>query len=130
RLPGMPYDILRRVPGPRLRGETQMRARACPHPGCPNLVAKGRCPDHSRLHEELRGTRYERGYGAEYDAERRLWKRMVDAGGVACRRCGEPTEPGPDWSLGHDDDDRSIIRGPEHGRKCNYSAAGTKSRPG
>jgi hypothetical protein len=49
----------------------------------------------------------------------------------ACWRCGEPivgTRRGADWVLGHDDHDRSVIRGPEHPAE-NYATAGRRISP-
>lgn len=80
---------------------------------------------------QRRGTTTERGYGAAFEAEKRRWKPIVEAGQAYCWRpnCGQwidPTERDAKghvmWHLGHDDHDRSIIRGPEH-RRCNLSAA-------
>jgi hypothetical protein len=51
---------------------------------------------------------------------------MVATGEVSCWRCLEPILPGADFHLGHDDNDRTIIRGPEH-PLCNLSAAGKAS---
>lgn len=54
---------------------------------------------------------------------------QVQSGQARCWRCRTPiprtARRGPDWQLGHDDWDRSIIRGPECSR-CNRSAAGRK----
>lgn len=61
-------------------------------------------------------------YGAAHQKQRREWKTKVDRGNVACYRCGEPITPGTPWDLGHDDDDPTITRGPEH-RKCNRGTA-------
>ena len=36
--------------------------RPCLQPGCPNLVATGRCPDHQRVRERQRGSAASRGY--------------------------------------------------------------------
>lgn len=75
-----------------------------------------------------------------YQTTRRKWRPKVEAGGVCCWRCGRLIVAGkvrqPDgrggvrmvdnWHLGHDDWDRSIIRGPEH-LLCNLRAAGRKA---
>ena len=53
---------------------------------------------------------------------RNRWRLKVEAGGVACARCGEPIEPGTAWDLGHVDGGRpGEYAGPEH-RKCNRAA--------
>jgi hypothetical protein len=49
----------------------------------------------------------------------------VEAGGMACWRCGRLIVPGSVWNLGHDDHDRSVYRGPEHER-CNLATSGRK----
>lgn len=76
-----------------------------------------------RTYEKSRGTKTQRGYGPQFQSERKVWRRMVDTGEVACWRCLKPILPGADFHLGHDDNDRSIIRGPEC-PACNLSAAG------
>ncbi len=50
---------------------------------------------------------------------------LVDAGQGRCWRCGLPINPGTAWHTGHDDTDRSVIRGAEHA-SCNLSAAASK----
>lgn len=95
-----------------------MTLRVCSEPDCPILVTQGRCERHRRAKDRARGTRQQRGYDAAYDAARRAYQRRMDAGEVfACWRCvelGEPHEVDPDhWHLGHDNDDRSVIRGPQ-----------------
>lgn len=67
------------------------------------------------------GSTAARGYGWAHETERRRWAPKVDAGLVDCWRCGQPIEPGRPWDLGHDDDDRTKYRGPEH-RTCNRRA--------
>lgn len=82
----------------------------------------GRCPTCARQADKARGTRTERGYGPDHQAERADWQRRIDAGeDVHCWRCNAPI--GHDWHLGHDDDDRTITRGPEC-PACNLHAAG------
>ena len=40
-------------------------------------------------------------YGARHQAERRKWKRIVDAGQASCCLCGQWIEPGAAWDLDH-----------------------------
>jgi hypothetical protein len=80
------------------------------------------------LHEQQRGTRQQRGYDRDYDRTRRKLEPIVKAGRAKCWRCGNPIQTGTRWNLGHDDTDRTIIRGAEHER-CNLSAAGKASHP-
>lgn len=77
-------------------------------------------------YEKARGTKAQRGYGKGYQSDRKVWAMMVATGEVNCWRCLKPILPGAQFHLGHDDNDRSIIRGPEHPR-CNLSAAGKAS---
>lgn len=101
--------------------------RVCAEPGCPELSLNPRCPDHASAYEQRRGTRQQRGYGAEHDALRRRWKPKVDRGTVYChaRTCLEPIRlilPGTAWDLGHTED-RTAWTGPEH-QRCNRVAGG------
>ena len=52
---------------------------------------------------------------------------MVSRGQVPCARCGLLIEPGEQWDLGHDDNDRTKYNGPEHANRCNRSAGGRKA---
>ena len=61
-----------------------------------------------------KGSTTERGYGAAHQKLRKQIKPDVDAGRANCWRCGLRIERGQAWDLGHDDDDRSRYRGPEH----------------
>lgn len=87
---------------------------------CPVIVTDGksRCLTHRRAKDRARGTRQERGYGADHKALRAEWQRRMDAGErVTCWRCAEQghthdVDPNR-WDLGHDDNDRSVYRGPE-----------------
>ena len=70
----------------------------------------------------------QRGYGHGHQQIRAHYQAIIDSGeAVYCWRpdCGRQLY-GTDWHLGHDDNDRTIYRGPEciH---CNLSAAGKKS---
>lgn len=76
-----------------------------------------------------KGSTSARGYGGKHQAERASWTPKVRAGGVNCRRCGNPIDPREPWDLGHQDHDRSLPRHPEH-RKCNRAAPSRRrSRP-
>lgn len=68
-----------------------------------------------------KGTSTQRGYGAAHKKLRERVKPFVLAGQVDCWRCGRPIDPAEPWDLGHDDEDRSQYRGPEHMR-CNRGA--------
>lgn len=69
-----------------------------------------------------RGNTTDRGYGSTHQRLRAEWAPFVDAGDVDCWRCRLPIDPVEPWDLGHDDDDRTIYRGPEH-VTCNRSTA-------
>lgn len=101
----------------------------CAEPSCPTPVPHGtsRCPTHTRTRDQARGTRQARGYNRNYDRARRQWAPLVATGQVTCHRCHTPITPGTPWDLGHDDHDRTIIRGPEHAHTCNRAAAGRAS---
>lgn len=104
-----------------------MRNRTCLD--CPAIGpwARGRCPDHERDRDRRRGTRQQRGYDTAYDTLRRDYQRRMNQGApFTCWRCGDPIDP-EHWSLGHDDDDRSVIRGPEC-NPCNYSTSSRRIR--
>jgi len=75
---------------------------------------------------DARPTAAQRGYGARHQRARKRAARQVKAGGVNCWRCGKPIAPDEEWDLGHDDQDRSITRGPEH-QRCNRAT--TSRRP-
>ena len=107
-----------------------MAKRVCAEPRCPELTDSTRCPAHTRARDKARGTRQQRGYGAAHEREAKAWRAKVARGElVLCWRCGQPITDPTDCHLGHDDLDRSITRGPEHGRLCNLRAAG-KARHG
>lgn len=82
-----------------------------PFPGWDNLGPASTPP--RRFTPAARGSTPQRGYGYRHRQMRAGWQRRIDAGeDVRCWRCGEPIT-GQDWDLGHDDNDRSIYRGPE-----------------
>ena len=98
--------------------------RVCAEPGCPELQPESRCLEHRRQGERKRGTRQQRGYGAEHDRLRADYQRRMDKGErFTCWRCTKPIDPAS-WDLGHHDQDRSIYRGPE----CVSCNRATKSR--
>lgn len=68
------------------------------------------------------GSTRDRGYGQRHRTLRAQWKPKVEAGKVNCWRCDKPIAPGENWDLGHDDNDRSQYRGPEH-TGCNRATA-------
>ena len=98
-----------------------MAARVCLD--CPRIGRwpRGRCPEHAP-------TEAQRGYTGQHKRTARDWRERIRAGErVLCWRCGEPITDADDCHLGHDDADRSVTRGPEHGRRCNLSTAGRNS---
>jgi len=100
--------------------------KICANPGCPEITDQSRCRVHRAEADRARGTKTQRGYGKQFQSERKVWVRMVAEGVVSCWRCLKPIAPGADFHLGHDDHDRTITRGPEC-PKCNLSAAGKAS---
>lgn len=102
--------------------------RVCSSPGCPALIpTAGKCAEHQREADQRRGTRQARGYDNNHDRLRKSWVPTVKSGQVNCWRCGQRIDPNEPWDLGHDDNDRSKYRGPEHANRCNRAAAGRKS---
>lgn len=109
-----------------------MALRVCATPGCPTLIPTGarggRCAKHRRDADRARGSKADRGYDADYLRTRAQWQARQDAGqALICWRCGKPINGA--FHLGHDDGDRSVIRGPEH-PICNLSAAGQAAHKG
>jgi 5-methylcytosine-specific restriction enzyme A len=48
----------------------------CAEPRCPNLVERGRCPQHARQADRRRGTAIERGYAAQWSALSRRFRQQ------------------------------------------------------
>jgi hypothetical protein len=61
----------------------------------------------------------------QYRAARRAVKAEVEAGRGSCWRCGRYLPPGSLFHLGHDDRDRTVLRGAEC-PPCNLTAAARK----
>lgn len=59
---------------------------------------KGRCPTCRSLHEKQRGTKKQRGYGAEFDAEKRKLKASRPTN---CVHCGSLFTPDNPMQAGH-----------------------------
>lgn len=53
-------------------------------------------------------------YGYQHRKLRDQIKTQVDAGQTHCWRCLKRIDPSQPWDLGHDDDNPTIYRGPEH----------------
>lgn len=102
-----------------------MARRVCLEPGCPALTDKPRCPAHTRDREAARGSKEDRGYGRQHQAERRRWRAIIDSTGATCARCGAPLRRGDAFHLDHTADRRGWL-GPSC-PKCNLSAAGKAS---
>jgi 5-methylcytosine-specific restriction endonuclease McrA len=67
--------------------------KLCAHPGCPNLVVRGRCLDHERKAREEKPKRVEhRGSAAKrgYDRTWRRCRKMVLNRQPLCKDCGCP----------------------------------------
>lgn len=63
----------------------------------------------------------------QYRKLRRALQVIHRAGDAVCWRCGRPIAPTEQMHVGHDDVDKSIIRGPEH-MLCNVRTATYKAR--
>lgn len=98
-----------------------MALKVCAEAGCPELTTTTRCTACTRDNDKARGTRQQRGYDKDYDRSRRADVARLRQGAVLhCWRCGDVVLP-HDYSLGHCDDDRSILHGPEHLTRCNLA---------
>jgi hypothetical protein len=64
-----------------------------------------------------KGTTKQRGYGSRHRDLRKAWKRIVEAGGAVCARCGKPIAKWELFDLDHRDDRRGYL-GVSH-RACN-----------
>lgn len=101
----------------------------CSEPECGELhQGSGRCPDCRSEHEKQRGTRRQRGYDQAFDRERKTTAKVVANAGFTCWRCGDTFPPGSPFHLGHCDNDRGIVHGPEN-PECNLATAGRVQCP-
>jgi len=114
-----------------------MTVRVCIEAGCPALTRTTRCRAHERARDTARGTRQQRGYDADYDRAHRDYQRRLDAGEVFwCWRCPELSRPahvvdGGHWHLGHSNEDRAVIRGPQCPESnLNTASQGSSGTPG
>lgn len=81
-------------------------------------------------------TQAQRGYDYNHKKLRRQLEPDVNAGRAKCWRCvangitdgTEQIKPGQPWDLGHDDNDRTKYRGPEH-QHCNRATATRRTTP-
>jgi len=94
---------------------------------CGTLTTQTRCATHraakNRARDQARGSSTARGYNRDHENLREAWRPTVEAGLVDCWRCNQRIHPTSTWHLGHDDNDRSIHRGPEH-VDCNCATTG------
>lgn len=109
-----------------LGGDVMAMKRNCPKPNCIRVADGSYCREHNAEHDKKRGTKAARGYGYGFKAQRREYAKQHMTQALTCWRCGEQIPIGEPFHLGHDDDDRTIIRGPEH-PLCNLEAAGKAS---
>ena len=103
-----------------------MAKRRCRH--CPHLVPtdayRGLCDECRHTWDRERGSREDRGYGADHQAERAQYASLIRAGiTIRCVTCN--TILGPDFHLGHTDD-RTTWVGPQC-PLCNDRRAGQAS---
>jgi hypothetical protein len=89
----------------------------------PNLRQGRDAPQRRAVRRQTsRASTTARGYGRSHQKLRARIAPTVAAGLATCWRCGERIAAGEKFHLGHDDDDRTKYRGPEH-VKCNVGAA-------
>lgn len=94
--------------------------KVCCEPGCPNLTTRIRCPSCSRAKDAARGTRQQRGYDAEYQAQLRSPEYLNAA---ICTSCGEAFTPANPKTGGHTVALREGGKGSKvvaQCRRCNY----------
>jgi len=65
---------------------------------CPEFTTGTRCAFHERLREAARGSREDRGYGADHRSARAALERTLPA---PCGYCGTTIYPGERWVAAH-----------------------------
>lgn len=105
-----------------------MNKRVCSKPGCPELVPadayRGLCDKHRREYDRARGSREDRGYGVDHQAERaRILTRILAGEDIRCVTCDAPLDA--NFHLGHNADRTGWIGG--QCPHCNDSEAGKAS---
>lgn len=103
-----------------------MAWKVCALNGCPRATQSRYCPEHERAKDKARGTQGQRGYGRQFQALRRRYVEKHRTQPLECWRCQSPIPIGQPFHLGHSDEDRELIMGPEC-PSCNLSAAGKAS---
>jgi hypothetical protein len=102
-----------------------MARKVCAVAGCPVLTDSSYCREHRAERERARGTRQQRGYGADHDRRRAAIVNAMNAGTVVrCIDCRTVLTP-QTLHLGHTDD-RTAYRGAQC-VQCNDGEAGRKS---
>jgi hypothetical protein len=91
------------------------------------MLAREKEARRSEHRKRLGLTTSKRGYDVHYRRRREDAKLVVESGDAVCARCGLPIAPSQKWDLGHDDLDRSIIRGPEHRLAADCPAGGNRA---
>lgn len=93
---------------------------------CPRLIPAGtRCTACARTRDRARGTPAQRGYGPEHRRIRtELVAALTSGHTLECWRCGATITHPAQFDVGHDDNDRTITRGPEC-RRCNRASRTT-----
>ena len=104
--------------------------RPCPRTHCPEPTPPSQryCDAHMVEYEQSRGTKADRGYGADYQRLRVKWAKRIATRIVNCKRCRQWINPAESWHLDHDDNDRNnlALAAPSHAL-CNLSAGGKAS---
>jgi hypothetical protein len=94
--------------------------KVCLEPGCPSLTNTSRCERHTRERDKARGTRQQRGYDAEYEAQ---LKSPTYLEATHCAACGKPFTADNPKTGGHSTAIRKGGKGSKilaHCRSCNY----------
>lgn len=100
--------------------------RNCPKPNCIRVADGSYCPQHNAEHDKKRGTKAARGYDKNFYSIRRRFVEIHKTQELHCWRCNKTIPIGDTFHLGHHDEDRTVIMGPEC-PGCNLSAAGKSS---